>query len=69
VTRKGQLVRLRPDGHGIDVHPIKFHDELERAFQRYLAILRTPAEAVRRENFWKKMDHIARKKSSAVDVD
>ena len=51
---------LRPDRHGVNIHPIKFHDELERAFERYLAL--------RRKNFWTKMDYIARKKSSAVDA-
>lgn len=68
VRRQGPIVILRPDGRGIDIHPVKFHDELERAFGRYVALLANPIETVRRKNFWVKMDHIARKKSSAVDT-
>ncbi len=68
VRRRGDIVSLRSDHHGINVHPLKFHDELERAFGRYLAILADPTQTIRRKNFWTKMDRIARKKSSAVDA-
>ena len=67
VRRRGNIVALREDRLGIDVHPIKFHDELERAVTRYVAILSNPAETTRRNNFWNKMDHIARIKSAAIE--
>lgn len=69
VNRRGDIVTLRVDRQGIDVHPLKFHDELERAFERYVAILSSPIEDTRRKNFWTKMDHIARKKSSECDFE
>lgn len=68
VRRRGDTVALRPDGRGIDVHPVKFHQELERAVDRYLAVLKDKTQTVRRRNFWEKMNYIARKKSSAVDA-
>jgi hypothetical protein len=68
VRRSGGIVKLRPDHHGINIDPVKFHDELERAFGRYLDILADKTQTTRRRNFWTKMDYIARKPSSAVDA-
>jgi len=51
VRRRGNVVALRPEGGGIDVHPVKFHQELERAVDRYLAILADRTQTVRRGNF------------------
>jgi len=68
VRRRGDAVALRPDRRGIDIHPVKFHQELERAVERYLAILADKTQMMRRQNFWKKMNYIARKRSSAVDA-
>ena len=68
VRRRGDVVALRPDRRGIDIHPVKFHQELERAVERYLAILADKTQTMRRQNFWKKMNYIARKRSSAVDA-
>lgn len=66
VTRRGELVTLKDDRRGIHVHPIKFHNEVEKAFKRYTKILSDDSETVRRLNFWKKMDHIARKPSAVA---
>lgn len=68
VRRRGTIVALRPDRRGIDIHPVKLHQELERAVERYLAILADKTETLRRQNFWNKMNYIARKPSSAVDT-
>jgi len=68
VRRRGDAVALRPDRRGIVIHPVKFHQELERAVERYLAILTDKTQTVRRQNFWQKMNYIARKRSSAVDA-
>lgn len=68
VRRRGDIVALRPDRRGIDIHPVKFHQELERAIERYLAILVDNTQTMRRQNFWEKMTYIARKRSSAVGV-
>lgn len=67
VRRRGAPVSPRPDGRGIDIHPVKVHLELERAVERYLVILADKTQTVRRKNFWTKMNYIARKPSSAVD--
>ena len=68
VLRRGVLVVLRSDKRGIDVNRVKFHQELERAIDRYLVMLADNTETVRRHNFWKKMNYIARKKASAVEA-
>jgi hypothetical protein len=61
-------VELQQDRKGIKIHPVKIHEELERAVERYLVVLGDKTQTVRRQNFWNKMNYIARKPSAAVDT-
>lgn len=67
VRRNPPLVSMNADGRGLHINPEAFHQEIEKAFQRYITLLRDPSEVARRDRFWRKMNFIAQKAVSAVD--
>lgn len=54
----GPIVKIN-SGNDIKINRTRFHDELKREFDNYLEELRQPEKEELRENFLKKMNHIA----------
>jgi hypothetical protein len=58
--------KRQPPARGITLNPVKFHRAVERAFDRYLSLLRDPTQVERRAHFRKKMDLIATERGDDV---
>jgi hypothetical protein len=60
ITRSAPVVRLTDDGRGIVVNRRRFHREMERYIDDYVAQLRDPANTDLRRKFRRKMNYICR---------